>query len=49
MATAKTTMPMRESDRLPEEGELLPEATHKKYLLVRTEGGREDEWFHLGD
>ena len=24
-----------------EEGELLPEATHKKYLLVRTEGGRE--------
>ena len=49
MATAKTTMPMRESDRLLEEGERLPEATHKKYLLVRTEGGREDEWFHLGD
>jgi hypothetical protein len=24
-----------------EEGELLPEATHKKYLLVRSEGGRE--------
>ena len=24
-----------------EEGELLPEATHKKYLLVRVEGGRE--------
>lgn len=24
-----------------EEGELLQEATHKKYLLVRTEGGRE--------
>jgi len=24
-----------------EEGELLPEATHKKYLLVRAEGGRE--------
>ena len=23
-----------------EEGELLPEATYKKYLLVRTEGGR---------
>ena len=49
MATAKTTMPMRESDRLLGEGERLPEATHKKYLLVRTEGGRENEWFHLGD
>ena len=49
MATAKTTMSMRESDRLLEKGERLPEATHKKYLLVRTEGGREDEWFHLGD
>lgn len=24
-----------------EEGELLPEATHKKYLLLRSEGGRE--------
>ena len=24
-----------------EEGELPPEATHKKYLLVRSEGGRE--------
>ena len=23
-----------------EEGELAPEATHKKYLLVRTQGGR---------
>ena len=49
MAMVKTTTPMRESDRLPGEGERLPEATHKKYLLVRTEGRREDEWFHLGD
>jgi len=24
-----------------DEGELIPEATHKKYLLVRSEGGRE--------
>ena len=49
MATGKTTMPMRESNRLLGEGELLPEATHKKYLLVRTEGGCEDEWVHPGD
>ena len=40
MATAKTTTPTRESDRLPGESERLPEATYKKYLLVRTDGGR---------
>ncbi|MDD5298638.1 MAG: hypothetical protein PHU46_17185 [Rhodocyclaceae bacterium] len=30
-----------------EEGELAPESTHKKYLLVRAEGGREVTFMNI--